>query len=69
MLEAKMSGLATVSYKYLQIPRDFIDYGVDEFKENKWFKKIIDIKEKNTKFKYKKYLIGNMVNKLLRIAN
>jgi glycosyltransferase involved in cell wall biosynthesis len=69
LLEAKMSGLATVSYKYLQIPRDFIDYGVDEFKENKWFKKIIDIKEKNTKFKYKKYLIGNMVNKLLRIAN
>ena len=68
LLEAKLCGLITVGYKYLQIPNNFIDCPVDEFEENKWFKKIIRIKRKNKKFKYKKYLISNMANKLLRIA-
>jgi glycosyltransferase involved in cell wall biosynthesis len=68
LLEAKVSGLITVAYKYLQIPNNFVDYPVDEFEENKWFKKKIRIKRNNKKFKYKKYLISNMANKLLKIA-
>ena len=68
LLEAKIAGLSTVAYKYLQVPKNFIDYGVNEFSENKWFNTIINIKKKPIKFKYKKYLINNMVNRLLKIA-
>ena len=68
LLEAKIAGLSTVAYKHLQVPKIFIDYGVNEFSENKWFNTIINIKKKPIKFKYKKYLINNMVNRLLKIA-
>ena len=68
LLEAKIAGLSTVAYKHLQVPKNFIDYGVNEFSENKWFNTIINIKKKPIKFKYKKYLINNMVNRLLKIA-
>ena len=44
LLEAKIAGLRTIAYKYLEVPKEFIDYGVDDFKEYKWFKKIISIK-------------------------
>ena len=68
LLEAKISGLSTVAYKYLEVPKNFIDYDVDEFKENKWFKKIINITRKKNNFRYKKYLIKNMANKLIKLA-
>ena len=68
LLEAKIAGLSTIAYKHLQVPKEFIDYGVDGFKEYKWFKMIISIKRNQRKFKYKKYLIKNTSNKLLELA-
>ena len=71
LLEAKICGLITVAYKKLEVPKDFIDVGIDDFKVNSWFKKIIQLNNRGEvfkKFRYKKYLISNTAMKLLTLA-
>jgi len=71
LLEAKMCGLTTIAYKKLQVPRNFIDVGINDFKVNSWSKKILTLnktKPFNKKFNYKKYLISNTARKLVSLA-
>ncbi len=71
LLEAKISGLITIAYNKLEVPKEFIDIGVENFNINYWFKKIISIKKKNNKkFNFKKFLISESSKKLIeRIDN
>ncbi len=71
LLEAKISGLMTIAYDKLEVPKEFIDLGVENFNVNNWFKNIIFKKKKNNnKFNYKKFLINNSSKKLIeRIDN
>jgi glycosyltransferase involved in cell wall biosynthesis len=68
LLEAKMCGLVTVAYKKLQVPKEFIDIGLNNFDPDKWFSKIIKIKKKYKKINEKKYSIDNYAKKLINIA-
>ena len=71
LLEAKISGLVTIAYNKLEVPKEFIDIGVNNFNLNNWFNKIIFFKKiNNKKFNSKKFLINNSSKKLIeRIDN
>lgn len=71
LLEAKMSGLTTIAYKYLEVPKSFIDIGIEDFKVNSWSKKILNLDKNsrlNKKFNSKRYLISNTARKLINVA-
>ena len=71
LLEAKMCGLTTIAYKKLEVPRHFIDVGINDFKVNSWSKKILTLNKTKLfikKFNYKKYLISNTAKKLVSLA-
>ncbi len=40
LLEAKLSGLTTIAYAHLEVPKEFIDITVDNFEINEWVDKI-----------------------------
>ena len=70
LLEAKFLGLLTVAYKKLEVPKEFIDIGVDNFDVNNWFKNIVYRKNnKINKIDFKKYLLKNTAKKLLKKSN
>ncbi len=70
LLEAKISGLVTIAYNKLEVPKEFIDIGVNNFNLNKWFNKIIFFKNKNKKkFNSNKFLINNSSKKLIERIN
>ena len=65
LLEAKISGLTTVAYEKLEVPKEFIDIGLKNFNINNWFNKIISNNNNNNKINEKKYLIENTAKKLI----
>ena len=65
LLEAKISGLRTIAYSKLEVPKEFIDIGLDNFNINNWFNKIILKKNKKKNINIKKYLIKNTAKKLI----
>lgn len=70
LLEAKFSGLITIAYKNLEVPKEFIDIGIDNFDVNNWINKIIYRKKnKINKINLKKYLLKNTAKKLLKKLN
>ena len=71
LLEAKICGLTTIAYKNLEVPKEFIDVGINDFDANTWSKKILQFnktKKINKKFNYKKYLIDNTARKLISLS-
>lgn len=70
LLEAKFSGLTTVAYKKLEVPKEFIDIGVDNFDLNNWFNKIVlRKKNNNNKINLEKYLLKNTAKRLIIKSN
>jgi glycosyltransferase involved in cell wall biosynthesis len=70
LLEAKFSGLTTVAYKRLEVPKEFIDIGIDNFNLNNWFNKIIYRNtSKNNKINLEKFLLKNTAKKLIKKSN
>lgn len=65
LLEAKISGLITVAFKNLEVPKEFIDIGLEDFRINRWFNKIISKNKINKKIDENKYLIKNTAKKLI----
>ena len=50
LLEAKLSGLITIAYSKLQVPKEFIDIKMGSFDENQWVQKIESGQGHNNKF-------------------
>ena len=67
LLEAKLAGLTTVAYKRLQIPKDFIDIGLNDFITDNWFNKIIKLHKTKKKININKYLLDKTVEKLTHL--
>jgi glycosyltransferase involved in cell wall biosynthesis len=67
LLEAKISGLTTVAYKKLQIPKNFIDIPINDFVSSLWFSKIIKLRKTKKKIKINRYLIDKTVEKLTHL--
>lgn len=67
LLEAKLAGLTTVAYKRLQIPKDFIDIGLNDFITDNWFNKIIKLHKTKKKININKYLLDKTVKKLTHL--
>ena len=66
LLEAKLCGLVTVAYNKLEVPNEFIDLKISDFKINSWLSKILnESKIKKEKININKYLINNSTKKIL----
>lgn len=68
LLEAKISGLITVAYKKLEVPKNFIDIAINNFNINNWFNRIIKRKKKYSKFNKNKYLLTKTAQKILSLS-
>jgi glycosyltransferase involved in cell wall biosynthesis len=50
LLEAKLSGLKTVAYRGLEVPKEFIDFAVNTFEIDEWCNSILNIDWSTDKF-------------------
>jgi len=65
LLEAKLSGLITIAYKGLEVPREFIDIQIEEFDISEWVNKIINFNGREMVFDKNRFSYQLMTKKTL----
>lgn len=67
LLEAKLSGLTTIAYSRLEVPKEFIDIKVDKFEVDEWVKDILNFKNDISSFSGDIYSHRNMTKKTIEL--
>lgn len=68
LLEAKLAGLTTCALSDLQVPKEFIDIGIDSFDVDEWCDRILNIEFTTTRFNADRYTVERMTSRTLELA-
>lgn len=68
LLEAKLSGLTTCALSSLEVPKEFIDVGFEEFNEDVWAQKIVSIDSPPDMHNFPDYSTKRMTMRTLNLV-